>query len=272
MKFIKNFFYDVKQGIWKNKFLFLCPAVISGLSFADFQIRNLLFSNECTFADIWIYLFGGMICPVEKNLLPINWVVVMAVLSFLLLHYPDRDIHGFGRLTLVNAGGRSLWWISKFLWNILSVIIYYAICAAVTLVCCLFCGIPLSNNINMELLSLLFGLEYIPGIQMSAEQIPVIVMFMPLIISAVFNLAEMTLTLFLKPIFGFFTVFVLMVSSIYILSPLSYGGYAMLLRYKWVYENGLSCRDAFIFSAAAAVFIFFAGFIKFRRYDILNQD
>ena len=104
------------------------------------------------------------------------------------------------------------------------------------------------------------------------EMIPTVIFFIPILCSVAFNLLQMTLCLFIKPIFSFFVTAVLLVSSAYLLSPYILGNYAMPLRYSWIFEGGVSFQVGIVASVLLAVVAVIIGMMRFRKYEILNRD
>lgn len=282
MKFIKNFSFDIRNGFLKNKLLFLVPAGIGAFSFFDFtnrvdQIKQIpMFSESCaSYGDLWMYLYGGMkeYLPSSKEALffPIIWLVTLMVIAFLVLNYPLNNILTSGQQVLVRTGSRSQFWLSKCCWNILSTVFYHAVVAAVTILLCLLSGIPLSRHIDMELLRMLFEAGPETSV-LDRSIIPCRVLLLPILVSVTINLLQMTFSLFVKPIFSFLGVSVLLIFSAYLLRPYMFGNYAMLLRGRWIMENGVSETAGFLLCALLTAGAVLTGLIRFRRYDILNRN
>lgn len=59
--------------------------------------------------------------------IPVVWLMLQLVVSFLILSYPTQDLESYGMQFLVRTRKRGVWWISKSIWNILSVALFYLI-------------------------------------------------------------------------------------------------------------------------------------------------
>ncbi len=279
MKYIKIFWFDLKNGILKNILLFLCPIFLSALTFANVWIRiqglRKIHLSAADYGDFWFYVYGGMqkYIPAPGNIfqIPIVWILVFLLPAFLLLNYPLKDMQHMGTQIMVRSGGRTRWWLSKCLWMILATILYHVLLAGVLLGLCAFSGIPLDRHIHVDLLGLLFDL-FGGNTLIPRTEIPVAVFLLPVLCSMAFNLLQMTLCLFIKPVFSFFTIAVLLVSSAYLLSPYVPGNYAMPLRYSWIFKGGVSFQTGIIMSVILMIILVAAGVIRFRRYEILNRD
>lgn len=279
MKYIKIFWFDFKNGILKNILLFLCPILLSVLTFANVWIRIQGLSKThlpaAAYGDYWFYVYGGMqkYIPAPGNTfqIPIVWILVFLLPAFLLLNYPMKDMQHIGTHIMVRSGGRTRWWLSKCLWNISATILYHVLLAGILLGLCAFFGIPLDRHIHVKLLEMLFDM-FGGNTLISRTVIPAAVFLLPVLCSVAFNLLQMTLCLFVKPVFSFFIVAVLLVSSAYLLSPYAPGNYAMPLRYSWIFKGGVSFHVGMIMSAILIIILVAVGLIRFRTYEILNRD
>ena len=133
MMFFKMVRYDLKNGLWKEKkkyFFFMALALIICV---DFRLRwNQIDSlNVPSYGDFLMYIFAGMKefgnSPMEQFRYPEIWILVMLLISYQILYYPYQDLMGMGKQVLVNSKSRVLWWISKCIWLVCSVLIYFGI-------------------------------------------------------------------------------------------------------------------------------------------------
>lgn len=279
MKYIKMFWFDLKNGILKNHLLFLCPIILAVLTFWDawnrIQGYKEIHLSSAAYGDYWFYVYGGMqkYVPAPGNTfqVPIIWMVVFILPAFLLLNYPVRDMQHVGTQMMVRIGGRTRWWLSKCMWNILATVLYHALLAGILLGLCFVFDVPLSSRIHVELQMLLFNL-FGENTLLPREVIPTVIYLVPILCSMAFHLLQMTLCLFMKPIFSFFATAVLLVSSAYLLSPYIPGNYAMPLRYSWIFEGGVSFETGIAVAVILTVAAVVIGMIRFRKYEILNRD
>lgn len=280
MKFIKLLWFDVKNGLFKNKVLLLSALILSGAFFLDFD-NNVRMANRSGFsispsyADFFLYVYGGMkeYIPSPTNLFrfPIVWILWFVFLLFSTLNYPYNDLQSFGQQILVRTKGRFLWWVSKCGWNVLASGVFHGIIALAGLLLCLQTGVRLSGGVNTQLLQVNFQIDS-EQLVSKAVSLPLFVFLLPLLLSAGLNLLQMTLSLFLKPLFSFLAMAVLLVSSAYLLSPLVVGNYAMLVRSDRVISNGVSPAVGLAVSIALIAGSFLVGIVRFRYYDILNRE
>lgn len=283
MKYIKLLWFDIRNGIVRKPMLFAIPAIISIISCIDLTNRisslNELHYFETqikgSFADYMMYLYGGMdqYVPAQGNsfVFPVRWTVVVLTILFLTLNYPYKDMQSFGQQILIRTQGRAAWWLSKCGWNILNVLIYHSIFFGTTL---LFCGAvqgSFSQEINKSLQYVAFRVDIPPALSDDTLW-PFVMLILPVFVSLGINLLQMTLSLFIKPMFSFFAVAFWMISSAYLTSSFLIGNYAMTMRYQMVMKGGVGMPAGIIGSIALIILSVGIGMLRFHTYDILNEE
>lgn len=282
MRFFKIMMFDLKNGIWKNRMLVFCPVLIAAVMAAELAermnrlvVNGVLETRVVTWGEYWFYLYGGMekYVPSTGNpfLFPVIWIILFVTVPFLMLNYPLTDMQGTGQHILVQAGGRVKWWCSKCCWNILGTVLYHTIIALVLMLFSLLFNGALNREIHMDVIRSIFNLER--GLELvDRTSIPFSIVVLPILISVAVNMVQMVLCLFLKPVFSFLIINISMISSVYLLSPYMVGNYAMILRYDWIYKEGVSYRRGILFFLTLTILSAVIGMIRFRHYDILDRD
>lgn len=280
MRFIKDLVFDFRQGILRSGTLLLVPAVIAAVTFFDFYakarryLEQGMIQSTVDYGDYWFYMYGGMCeyipSPVNPFQFPAVWILVFLVLPFVLLNYPFRDMYGVGQQILVRSGRRSLWWLSKCCWNFCGTVLYHLIIQAAGLVLSLVFEVEISNRIHMDFINLVFNIRYQEV--WNPSSLPVAAFLLPMLVSAAINMLQMTLSLFIRPMFGFFAVAVLLLASAYLLSPLLIGNYAMAFRYDWMLKVGVSMGAGMRIAAILLFLAVLSGLVRFRLYDILESE
>lgn len=274
MRFIKEVRFDLKNGIIRNELLLSVPILIGTITFFDFWNQIHYWEGVVTYGDYWFYLYGGMkeYIPAPGNTFqfPIVWIVVLLTSSFLVLNYPYRDMHGIGQQILVQTGGRTCWWVSKCLWNVICTVLFHGLILLTGVVLCLLFKIPVTMEIHMDLLKVLFQLYEEVGFR-RREVIPALIFIMPVLLSVGMNLIQMTFSLFCDRVFGFLFSGICLVASAYLARGYMMGNYAMALRYKWIWNDGVLIENGiFIIIGLIGVSVLI-GIIRFRHYDILKR-
>lgn len=283
MKYIKLLWFDIRNGMIYNPMLFVIPVMVALI--ACFDLTNQISAlNEFKyfetgikgdFADYMMYMYGGMdkYVPEPGNpfIFPVRWTVVFLVLPFITLNYPYKDMQGFGQQILVRTRGRTIWWLSKCVWNILSVLVYHCLVFGIAALFGIAVGGGISGEINKDLQYAIFQIARDSVLDNDAPWSFVIIL-LPVLVSLCINLLQMTLSLFIKPVFSFFVVAFLMISSAYFTSPYLIGNYAMPVRYDMVIKDGVSITVGLVVSLVLIIVAVGVGTIRFHQYDILNKE
>lgn len=274
MKYIKVLWFDIRQGLLKRPLLLLVPVGITLI--ACFDLTRLAAQLEVRlpgFGDYLMYLYGGMdrYTPYsgEFFLFPVRWLILFLSAAFLTLHYPYKDLLSCGQQVLIRTRSRTAWWLSKCGWNILSVLVYHGLIFLTAALFCIATAADLSGKFHPKLLYAVFQTNPANQMQDSARW-PFILLLLPVLVSLGIGLLQMTLSLFLKPLFSFFLIALLMISSAYFTSSCLVGNYAMAMRYDVVIHNGINFKDGIVVFAVMAFLAILTGCIRFRRYDILK--
>lgn len=171
---------------------------------------------------------------------------------------------------MVRSGQRSLWWLSKCCWNFCGTVLYHLIIQTAGLVLSLVFEVEISNRIHMDFINLVFNIRYQEV--WNPSSLPVAALLLTMLVSAAVNMLQMTLSLFIRPMFDFFAVAVLLLASAYLLSPLLIGNYAMAFRYDWMLKAGVSMGAGMRMAAILLLLAVLSGLVRFRLYDILESE
>lgn len=274
--FFKLLRYDLKEGIlreYKKYLLFFFIFIVFCFDLT-YKFSLLPIEAESSYFDYVLYAFGGMkpYDPAGSDPFPfpIIWLAIHLLIGYFTLYYPYNDLMTVGQNILIRSGGRRSWWLSKCLWNMLSVVCCFALAWGAILLFCLAAGVPITNTIFPELLYSIFEIDdNVPALT-GAFWIPLFVL--PLLVSLALNLLEMTLSLFLKPLFSFGVYAVVLLSSAYLFTPYMIGNFAMPIRSHMILSNGMTSRMGIMIAGVLIVLCIAVGSIYFKRYDILNND
>ncbi|WP_017473060.1 hypothetical protein [Amphibacillus jilinensis] len=280
MTFYKLLKYDVKNGFRLGLINLLIVALFALAFCIDFYLRKngaYIFdasTPEGTFIDYLFYIFGGIkeYIPSRTDgfIFPVKWLLLHLFILYSTLYYPYRDLSSLGLNILVRTKGRMAWWLSKSLWNICYVLACYLVIFLTVFGFCLIMQEPISLNITPMFVNDL--LEADSPFDIFSTQLVYIILFFPLFISLALNLLQMTFVLFIKPLYSFGVMAVILLASAYLLTPILPGNYAMPIRSEHVVENGVQVTDGVMMVLLLIAASFIAGCDYFRRYDILNDD
>ena len=240
--------------------------------------RNLM---TRTFGDFLFYMTAGMeeYVPMPGNvfMFPALWMLLMLVPLYITLYYPFKDLTEYGKNVLVNSKSRSAWWLSKCVWAVASVFLYFLLLWGVIALFCLCGGGTLSLGVSKSLIYKLIPMPVENVYAFSGEMIVsgklTLQMFlMPVFIVSAFSILQMTASLWIKPFFSFCISAGVLVLSAYYLHPAFLGNYAMSQRNSILIQNGVDCQIGIVFSVVLLLISCVVGLCAFRRYDILNKE
>lgn len=275
-KFVKFLRYDLKNGIlsaWKHYLLalvfFLCIGV-------DFLYRCAVFQpkQNFTLGDFAAYVFAGMRKYVpsiyDSFRFPALWVLLFALILYGTLRYTDEDMRGFGQHTMLHSASRNAWWFSKCAWNALSVLTFFLLLWVVMLLFALCGDLQFSFEISPYIdLFLDAGEVRIPSVEWS---LTLELFILPPMVAIALSMVQMTLSLFMKPVFSYICSLVYLLASAYYTSPALLGNYAMVLRSEQVMENGVSPTVGVLYATVLTVLSAALGHMLFRRHNILGKE
>lgn len=280
MKFIKFLKFDIRQGIFYNLCLIISPILIATVIFIDFIFKANryktfgIITQFVSFGDYLFYLYGGMTEYIpdygEVFMFPVVWSVVFLIAPFILLNYPIKDMAGNGQHILMRSTKRTYWWLSKCFWNMAGTLFYHFMIQMTGLALCLIFQAEVTNIIHIDFVKAAFSIR--PEEIRDVSVLLTSAVFLPVCVSVSVNMLQMTLSLFIKPIYSFFFVLLVFIISAYLLSPVGIGNYAMFLRHdKVLLYNGVSVVYGYVISIILLLLSMLAGSIRFHYYDILEN-
>ena len=161
-----------------------------------------------------------------------------------------------------------MWWISKCIWNILSVVVFFLMAWVVFALGCLVSGGSLSMTLSPDIFA---ACNLVLSYEAPAALIPQ-TLLLPMLVMMGLNLLQMTLSLFLKPFYSFMVTTAILFLSTYYLSPFCIGNYAMPLRSHLLLANGVGLNTGLLISGILIVVSIIAGGLIFRKRDILKGE
>lgn len=274
--FAKLIFYDLRNGLlrcWKK---YLISFFLFNLFYLDLYFKwgnSKLNRSDLSLGDYILYPIAGMKVYIpnarEPFIFPVLWIIIFMLIFYIVLYYPFLDLCGFGKNILVNSRKRSLWWLSKCVWVISSVITYFAIACITAILFSIAANAKSSLNINHTLL-MMFGIR---DIDLVSSQNNVILAALLLILVAIsLCLMQLTISLFIKPLYSFSLTVSLLLFSAYCKTPLLIGNYAMPIRLNIWIKNGLAPMDGIWFSIIVSLVSITVGYCYFNSIDIMNKE
>lgn len=279
--FFKLLWYDLKIGVFRQyKKLLITVAIFAAASIEHWmKVRVYVpedpaLALEDTLGNTLLSVFQGMqeYSPTldRQFTFPAVWMLMYLVLAYFTLHYPYNDLEESGQNLLIRSRGRRLWWISKCIWNMVTVILFFVTGWGVVLVSCLIRGIPITMEISGNIayfLELRFSQFWLYPDHLTLE-----ILVMPMLVMAACCLLQMTLSLFIRPVFSFMVTGAVLLASAYYQSPFLIGNYAMPIRSSRLMMHGIDPVYGIFFSIGVMALAFVTGLVRFKKYDILRRE
>ncbi len=271
MNWLKLFRYDLRSGILRWRYL--CVPVIFFLPcfYGWFQISD----TGCagTWMDYLMCCFKG-VAPLSGGMegfeFPILWFLVMGGCLYLNLDYPLNDLTEEGQQVIIRAVSKKSWFFSKCAWNLLSSTVYFLLGILTVLVFTLACGgsTGLTNTPEISM----HALQIYTSASVNVWQAVLAVVVLPWLTMAALNMLQMTLSLVMKPIFGFLVCICLLTVSLFTNSPIVLGNGAMVARSGIFVEGSLNPAAVALVCAAFLGLSIIVGIIRFDRMDHLRYE
>lgn len=268
--------HDICYGISSNKIRYLSVIVTFVAINLNFYstVNQLSIKYFDTYSvgvlNVWVHSLEGT-GIFEPSLgmpfaIPMNWFVLQALLALLILSYPTQNLYGYGSQCLIRMEWRSIWWLSKCIWNLCTVASFYLIGIITT------CLWALLNKRSLLEYSIQISLS-VSGINLSSYSLTEILMLtllLPFLTSLALSFIQMILSMVLSPIYGYFIVICNALISAYCYSPFLIANYSMMLRHESITPNGYCIRMAIIVDSGVILLSVIGGLIYFMRCDILK--
>ena len=280
--FIKILKFDIKNGIikriWLYAILFLFFWLVDFVLFMQRMNMGVdtpkLIEQKLTIGDMLLYALGGAKHFVIEETVafpfPVQWMLVILIIAFTSLRYPVDNLSGYGRHIIILSGSRRAWWISKCVWLMINVCIYYFIMLLSAASFALFVGAECNLNINEFLLRLLM-LNFRELVPMPWNI--VVPLLLHIFTVYVLCMLQMLLSFFIRPLMSFFITSAILVFSLFFSSPFLIGNLAMPLRTENITtDEPISIGLGFVLCLSLCIVIFVIGLIKVNRMDILTKE
>lgn len=275
MKFCKMLAHDFRFGLIRFRYLLTIPIFI----IPCIQCSMLLNSSDITASwfDYIIYCFAGL--PSVETLvrnkdfkLPIFWLLQIVICLYLSLDYILYDLSNSGSQVIIRGGSRTQWFISKCLWNLSSIIIYFMIAWLTVFLSAICAGAKITLHYTDAILY--FSCNTLPAESAGASSLcnELTAFALPLATYAALNMLQMTLSVFLKPVIAFLICVSLPIIALFWNSSLVLGNGAILLRNDMFTPNGNNTISMVMVSLFTILMCILLGCFQFKKYDILGRE
>ena len=281
MNVFKILICDIKEGILKNKRFIAAPLLalfvcMSAHTRIAFFYDSYEFGSKPTLFNLMLEAFRGS-DPLSKIRemhapIPYMWLSIFIFSMFTVLDYAYDDISNFGMQIISRTGKRASWWQSKCVWSVLSGIYYYGLFLLTVILFAALNDYSLSFNDNALISDLIANCSsyytYKAAEVISGTELLLFILS-PLIVICTLNIFQMTLSLFIRPLYSFFITLGILLLSAFTDGLFIFPRSAMLPFTSHYHQNAYSMKAGLIVCGAIILLSVAVGRIWFRRYDIL---
>ena len=266
--------YDLREGIaaeWKKLVAVVVFSLIAGLYMYVHIVglkKNFDISTNGTFMDYLLNMLHGMKRFVASSggdfEIPITFLGISILTAFTIGNYAVKDLSACGIQIITRRRSRTKWIISKILWNFAVVIMIY-ICIVIVAYMIGGGGIAPTELICSKILD--FSNINVGGI--SNMTLCVLVILLPLVTSMAVSQLQMTISLIVSPVAGFFVAITIMFLSAYITSPYLLGNYWMIQRNSIFLNGGMNMVIGFVVNVIVILVAVICDIFYFKRKNII---
>lgn len=276
MKIFKLVKHDMIEGTLKcfYKNLFCVIVVAAWFAIYNVRLRNGIqygvIEDTGTLMDYIIYITKGEavynFSPRDTFTIPLYWFAFQIGISYIIAYYPKNDIDGYGKKVILAASSRNRWWLSKCIWCILTVLIYYISAFFTIIVMCLLNGIEISFELSDDIISN----YYTDNVsELNSSTIYIIAILIPVLVTVAVSLLQVLLSFIVSPVISFAGVCTIYILSAYYTKTYFIGNYTMWLRSSYVEAGGLDSGTGLIISMIIILSCVTFGSMYFDKKDII---
>ncbi len=189
------------------------------------------------------------------------WFCFFCYLSYIIEYYTIDDLKKHANNYLFRIGSKITWWISKCIWCITTVLIFYAF----LLICILtfvLCFGDISTPFHPELMAAYNECNLTYECETDFWLFSVI---LPLVTTIMLSLAQICVSIYIKPIFCYIFALAYLLCSSYYSHPLLLYNYTMICRNEKLQQ---SCYIVLIMVGGAHFYPFRMQIYQSQRYNI----
>lgn len=263
-RFFKEMQYELQIGAKLTKTRYIeCLIVFSLLTII--LIRNEEYIN---YWDLCTRLWQGIPKYTRDGTtvfqLPIFQIIIHTFMLFLVGSYPTREIQEYGKYGFLYTT-RKRWWVRKNIWVSINILIYYFMLNMVIII-----GTLLNTK---KLSSLSMSTSYVATyMQKGRQEIILGLIVVPILISFLFGIFQLFFSTYLRGVYGYIIIELLLVVSAYFTSPMLIGNYILLLRTDFFEsESNIFLKVGICYSLVAYVILFVIGYFLITKKDVLYK-
>ena len=273
----KLIIYDLKNGTRNNLAqigIFMLIIIIINLlgarQITDFEHRCHL---NATVLDYICFVAGGP-KHIPDNMLsmyviPVLWLLPQVMIAYIIGYYAMTDLDRYGLQVLIRSDSRIRWWISKCIWNSITVIGLYILLYGITILVACFNGAEKTFRLTPEIVMSLCNISNVNGSVIVHRWI---LLLMPILVSVSLSVFQMLFALIFSPIIGFIVSQSIVFLATIFEYKILFVNYGMLSHYRLTCGSPIILRDGLLICPLLYIGSVIAGTLFFNHYDILPKQ
>lgn len=277
--------YDLRYGVMEGFRKYLLAAAFGAFVFVNFFFdsvgQSMYFTGGpwnmrepgLSVGDLIIFELGanfgrtGSSGATSFNF-PTLWYISILLPCYMTLTLASDDISAGGVQIMSRLQRRGKWWLSKCVLCAVSVVLYYLTLYAATWVICVTAGFESSIVPEETIFNSVFGVMFIAS-ETTPTALFVSLIIQPCLVATALSLVELTITLFVKPVYAFIAVAAYLAASTLIISPAFLGSFAMPIRSSAIGVYNFDFPSCLLICVTLSAIAILAGRWKIIKTDIL---
>lgn len=237
---------------------------------------NVFQKQGISICDSLLYLTGGML-PISFASLtdsfrfPIRWLFPYMLVLFFTLDYARNDLTHGGTQVLTRTHNRALWWMSKCIWNTMTVLSCFVVELIVWFLLTYLVRKTEVFSLNNILFEGIFNAN-LPEQGALKWEYACTFCLLPVIVCVSISLIQMTLTLYVKPVFAYLIAVIYYIAGIYYVTPMLLSNYALTVRSSTIGLYNFQPKTGLFLCVVSGVIAVSVGIARLYRMDLLNRD
>lgn len=266
------FKYDLRNGMWSRKLCLILPIAFFGMALCSIAPYVKYPEYNMTLGGALFEILKSM-PPVDmenkKFDVPVVWLMIQIGCVFFTVEYPTRDMNNFGQQIMIRSKGKGHWLMSKYAWNLLSVLIYWLVGYIMVILFCAAYKVPMSLGVDGNLVG---GMENCDKIQecYPARDMVLLLVIIPILVSITISFIQMFTAIMLNDVFGVAISMFVLVWSMCMINPLAIGNYSMMQRSDIFNSKGLNFKNGIPITLVMIAVTVILNYVLFKNKDILE--
>ncbi len=274
--------HDFFTGILSNPRFLLIPFLALLECFnADSKIgqwQKYLRIDHVSIYDLLVGIFQGAdplvsVSGKESHIaFPYLWFAIIVFSVFIGFDYMRKDMTTYGIQVIIRIRSRMLWWLTKCAWCLSQTIIFFLLFYGTVFLFGYIKGYFFSIPNNTEFINSFVDSSEVYTMKGLSEYTPsycLSQLFAPFIFVLTINMINMTLSLFIRPMFSFLLSISSVLIGVLTDVPISFPRLAMLGYNEFFFNEGYCTLYGFSICAFLVIAALFVGCLFIKNYDIL---